>query len=72
MAGEAIDEGALPCSGSAGDADAGLAVQATGLRAVAGETGRKDGGREGRAVLNERDGAGEGAGIAGAEAADEG
>ena len=61
---EAVDEGALAGAGRAGDADAeGVA----GMR----ETGGKQGGGFGRVIFDEGDGAGEGAGVALAEAGDE-
>ena len=63
-AGEAVDEGALAGAGRAGDADA---EGAAGVR----ETGGEQGGGFGCVVFDEGDGAGEGAGVAVAEAVDE-
>ena len=63
-AGQAIDQRALAGSGSAGDADA---EGAAGMR----ETGGEQGGRFRGIVFDQRDGAGESAGVAGAEPVDQ-
>lgn len=65
VGGEPVDERAFAGSGSAGDADA---QAAAGMR----EAGGEHGGRFGRAVFDERNGAGERAGIAAAKPLDKG